>query len=116
MNIEELRDFCLSLGDVSEKTPFGNFARRYESILVFYVAGHMFCFVDMDNFTFVDIKSTPDEIDELKATHSSVDKPLNCSPRHWIQLNFNGDVPDSLIYSLINRAYLIVKQKYTKKR
>ncbi len=38
MNIEDFRDYCLSLGnpgEVEEKTPFGKFARRYESILVF---------------------------------------------------------------------------------
>lgn len=40
MNIEKFREYCLSLGDdVTEKTPFGKFARKYESILVFYVRG-----------------------------------------------------------------------------
>lgn len=46
MNIEELRDFCLSLGDVTEKTPFGKFARRFDSVLAFYVCGHIFCMTD----------------------------------------------------------------------
>ncbi len=62
MDIEEFRKYCLSLGDVSEKMPFGKFAARYDSILAFYVYGHMFCFIDIDNFTFVNVKSTPDEI------------------------------------------------------
>ncbi len=45
MNIEDFRDYCLSLdNDVIEKTPFGKFAAaRYDSILVFYTVGHMFC-------------------------------------------------------------------------
>lgn len=43
MDIEEFRKYCLSLGDVSEKMPFGKFAARYDSILAFYVYGHMFC-------------------------------------------------------------------------
>ena len=63
MNIEDIGDYCLSVDDVTEKTPFGKFARRYDSILVFYVLDHMFCFVDMDDFTSVTVKSTPDEVD-----------------------------------------------------
>ncbi|WP_304611562.1 hypothetical protein [Paramuribaculum intestinale] len=48
--------------------------------------------------------------------HSSVSDPLNQSLRHWIQLNLNGDVSDSVIYSLVRRAYDIVKEKYQKKK
>ena len=116
MNIEDIGDYCLSVDDVTEKTPFGKFARRYDSILVFYVLDHMFCFVDMDDFTSVTVKSTPDEVDEISMNHSSVSDPLNQSLRHWIQLNLNGDVSDSVIYSLVRRAYDIVKEKYQKKK
>lgn len=114
MNIEEIRDYCLGLNGVTEKTPFGKFARSYESILVFYVLDHMFCYVDIDNFTSVTVKSTPDEIDEIRMNRSSVSNPLNQSLRHWIQLNLNGDIPDREIYALVKRAYEIVKAKYTK--
>ena len=68
MNSEVFRKYCLSLGNVSEKMPFGKFAARYDSILAFYVCGHMFCFIDIDNFTFVNVKSTPDEIEDIKET------------------------------------------------
>ena len=116
MNIEDFRKYCLSLGDVTEKTPFGKFARRFDSILVFYVLDHMFCFVDMDDFTSVTVKSTPDEVDEIRMDYSSVSNPLNRSLRHWIQLNLNGDISDTEIYSLVRRAYDIVKKKYTPRR
>lgn len=115
MNIEDFRNYCLSMDGVTEKTPFGKFARRYESILVFYILDHMFCFTDMDDFTSVTVKSTPDEIEEIRTNHSSVSNPLNQSLRHWIQLNLNGDISDREIYGLIKRAYDIVKAKYTKK-
>ena len=68
MDIEEFRKYCLSLGDVSEKMPFGKFAARYDSILAFYVYGHMFCFIDIANFTFVNVKSTSDEIEYKRET------------------------------------------------
>lgn len=93
MNIEDFREFCMSMDGVAEKTPFGKFARRYDSILVFYVLDHMFCFVDMEDFNSVTVKSTPDEIEEIRMNHFSVDNPLNQSLKHWIQLNLNGDIP-----------------------
>lgn len=36
MNIEDYRDYCLSLGDVEEKFPFTKF-KNGEGVLVFYV-------------------------------------------------------------------------------
>lgn len=116
MNIEELRDYCLSFDGVKEKTPFGKFARRYDSILVFYVLDHMFCMVDMDEFTYVTVKLTPEEIEELRTRHSSVSDPLNQSMRHWVQLDLGGDISDEKIRILVKRSYDIVKAQYTKKR
>lgn len=114
MNIEELRDYCLSMEGVTEKTPFGKFARRYESILVFYVLDHMFCLADMDDFRSVTVRSTPDEISALRTNHISVSDPINRSLRYWIQLDLDGDITDSEIYGLVSRAYDIIKEIYTR--
>ena len=59
MNIEDYRDYCLSLGDdVEERMPFKAF--RYASeVLVFYVCGHMFSFFDCNNFSVVTLKCQP---------------------------------------------------------
>lgn len=116
MNIEELREYCLSLEDVTEKTPFGKFAKRFDSVLVFYILDHMFCMTDMDDFTSVTVKADPEVIEELKMTRTSVSSHRNMSERHWIQLNLNGDLSDREIYTLVKRSYGIVKSKYTKKR
>lgn len=116
MDIERFREYCLSMDGVTEKTPFGKFANRYNSILVFYILDHMFCLVDMDDFTSVTVKAAPDEIEEIRMRHSSVSKPVNLSERHWIQLNFRGDIPDREIYAFVKRSYDIVKAKYTLKR
>lgn len=116
MNIEELREYCLSLEGVTEKTPFGKFARRFDSVLVFYILDHMFCMTDMDDFTSVTVKAAPEVIEELKMTRSSVGSHRNMSEVHWIQLNLNGDISDREIYDFVKRSYEIVKAKYTKKR
>lgn len=114
MNIEDFRTYCLSLEGVTEKIPFGKFAKRFDSTLVFYVLGHMFCIVDIDNFTSVTVRSIPEEIEQLRQTYTSVEPPGNPTLRYWIQLNLNGDIPNPEIYAYVNRAYTIVRDKYAK--
>lgn len=116
MNIEEFRNFVLSLGDVEEKLPFGKFARRYESTLVFYVGGHMFCLCDIDDFTSVGVRSTAGEIAELEARYPSVGKPANTALKLWRSLPLDGSIPRSVIEQTVRRAYEIIKQKYVLKQ
>lgn len=116
MNIEDLRAHCISLDGVEEKMPFGKFAKRYDSILVFYVEGHMFCLVDIDDFTHVEVKSTPEEIAEISEQHISIGKPANPTMKDWICMLLDGDFSDAEIYRLVDRAYEIIKTKYTRKK
>ncbi len=115
MNIEEFREYCLSMDGVTEKTPFGKFARRYESLLVFYVLDHMFCMVDMEDFTSVSYRSTDEEIARITERYSAVTTPVNKAMKFWLRVNLNEDMPDSEIYSCVRRAYEIIREKYSKK-
>lgn len=113
MNIEDYRNYCLSLGDdVEEKMPFTAF--RYASeVLVFYVCGHMFAFFDCNNFSVVTLKCQPDRIEELKERHPFIGRPFNESPRFWIGVD-PMEAPDTLLCELTQNSYMIVKSKYAK--
>ena len=114
MNIEDYRDYCLSLGnDVEEKLPFTAF-RHASAVLVFYVHGHMFSFFDCDDFSIVTLKCQPDRIEELKAQHECIGNPYNESPKHWIGID-SVNAPDELLQELTRNSYEIVKAKYKKK-
>lgn len=114
MNIEDYRDYCLSLGeDVEEKLPFAAF-KSAAGVLVFYVHGHMFAFFDCDNFGVVTLKCQPDRIDELKARHDCVGKPYNLSPMHWIGVDVTT-APDELLRELTRNSYQVVKAKYPRR-
>ena len=57
MNVEEFREYCLSLKGVEEKMPFVNVAGRYSrDVLCFYVGDKWFCFVNVEVFDFCCIK------------------------------------------------------------
>ena len=114
MNIEEYRDYCLSLGtDVEEKLPFTAF--RYASgVLVFYVHGHMFSFFNCDNFSVITLKCQPDRIEELKENYDFIVEPFNMSPKYWIGVK-PETVPNNLLRELTQNSYEIVKAKYKNK-
>lgn len=49
MNIEEFRNYCLSLEGVREKMPFTGVKDKYSrDVLCFYVADKWFCFVNIE--------------------------------------------------------------------
>ncbi len=109
MNIEEFREFCLSLPGSSEKMPFQAF-RVTRSILAFYVAGRIFCFFDIDTFESCTIKCDPDMVDELKARCNAVGAPYNMNPRYWISVRFNDDMPDTMVKELVSNSYTLVER------
>ncbi len=53
MNIEEYRNFCLSLKGVTECFPFD------DKTLVFKVMGKMFALADVDDFEGINVKCDP---------------------------------------------------------
>lgn len=110
MNIEEFREYCLTFPKSYEGTPFDGFFKNARSILVMYVAGKMFCFFDMDKFDACTIKCDPDKIAQLEERYKAVTKPFNLSPKYWISIHFNLDMPDRILKELVRESYnLVVK-------
>ena len=115
MNIEDYREFCLSLGtDVEEKMPFTAF-QHASAVLVFYVHNHMFSFFDCDSFSVITLKCQPQRIGELMAQYDCIGKPNNLSPKYWIGVD-TDTVTDDLLMELTRNSYEIVKNKYDKKK
>lgn len=116
MNIEEFRDYCLSLPCVTEATPFEKFSKGRFTILVFYVNGHMFCYFNIDEFRFITIKSDPNEMAELKERYQAIGEPFNGDKRYWISVEVNSDVDDDALMMLVHKSYELVMSKHPKKK
>ena len=114
MNIEEFRDYCLSLPDVTEATPFEKFSRGKFTILVFYVNDHMFCYFNVEAFSNITIKCHPSEMAGLKEQYQAVGEPFNGDKRYWISVQPNMDLPDDVLKELVRKSYGIVKSKRNK--
>lgn len=113
MNIEDYREYCLSLSEeVEEKLPFQKF-KNGEGVLVFYVSGHMFSFFDCNDFSVISLKCQPERIEDLKAQYACIGNPYNESPKHWIGINPKV-AADALLKDLTRNSFEIVKAKYQK--
>ena len=116
MNIEEFREYCLSLKGVREKMPFLNVPDKYSrDVLCFYVADKWFCFVNIEVFDFCCIKCNPDEMEELRATYTGINRGWHMNKQHWISVYFTQDVPEKKIKELVKKSYDIVVKSLTKK-
>ena len=114
MNVEEFRDFCLSLPDVTEATPFEKFSKGRMTILVFYVESHMFCYFNVDDFSAITVKCNPLDMSELKERFQAVGEPFNGDKRYWIGVQINNDLKDEQIKQLVRNSYELVRAKYSK--
>ncbi len=110
MNIEEFREYCLSLPETTEKMPFQSF-QAAKSMLAFYINGHIFCYFDIDKFDECTIKCKPSEISMLEEKYSSVGAPYNMSHKYWIGIKFNSDMPDNKIFELVRQSYELVRDE-----
>ena len=110
MNIEEFREYCLSFGDVEEKLPFAKMPGG-DTVLVFYVGGHTFCYCDIDCFETVVVKCQPERIPELLESTPGVCPPdSHFNAKHWISLDVQVVDPKTL-KTLVANSYTLVRGK-----
>jgi len=113
MNIEELREYCISVKGASESFPFD------ESTLVFKVMNKMFAYVSLepkDGQFNVNLKCNPEKSIELREKYEGVRQGIHTRSIMWNAVYLAADVPDSLIKELIIHSVEEVIQKLPKKK
>lgn len=110
MNIEELRNFCLSQKGATEDLPFD------ETTLVFKVMGKMFALFDIDEFNFINLKCVPEKCEELRNEYEGITPGYHMNKKHWVSVAMNGSVSDELLKELVTESYNLIVSKLTKKQ
>ncbi len=103
MNIEELREFCLSLPGAGEDFPFD------ETTLVFKIGGKIFALTDLESELSINLKCNPGKAIELRAHYPCVKPGYHMNKKHWNTVSINGSVKDELIRDWIVDSYELVK-------
>lgn len=108
MNIEELREYCLSKRGVTEHFPFD------EVTLVFKVGDKMFALTNLDGEPTVNLKCDPERAIELREHYSSIIPGYHMNKLHWNTVMMDGLVPDKLIFELVDHSYNLVFESLPK--
>ena len=115
MNIEQVRDYALSLKGVTEDQPFG------DDNITFRIEGKIFmCLWLGDNNIESEsyqprfaIKLSPERNEELRAQNTAVTPAWHWNKKDWSDI-FYSSIPNELVMAWIQESYLLVVSKLPK--
>jgi predicted DNA-binding protein (MmcQ/YjbR family) len=102
MNIESIREFCISKKGATEGFPFG------EDTLVFKAGGKIFALVNLDGELSINLKCDPEFALELRERYVSVTPGYHMNKKHWNTVILDGSIPDKEIYSWIDHSFALI--------
>jgi predicted DNA-binding protein (MmcQ/YjbR family) len=109
LNIEELREYCISKKGVEECLPFG------PETLVFKVMGKAFLLTGLDsNPVQFNVKCDPEKAIELREQYSCVLPGYHMNKKHWNTIIVDSSVSTKLLHQWITDSYNLVVTGLTK--
>lgn len=105
MNIEDIREYCLTKPGATEELPFG------PDTLVFKVGGKVFLLVGLDQIDALcfNVKCDPHVAVDLRHDYPQTVIPgYHMNKRHWNTVYCNRELPDGRLKSFIDESYLLV--------
>ena len=111
MNVEELREYCISMKGVEESMPFGPEA------LVLKVMGKVFLIASLNSTPFqFNVKCDPEKAIELREQYDCVIPGFHMNKKHWNTIILDDSVSDAFLKTWIVDSYNLVFTKLTKKQ
>lgn len=115
MDIEQVREYALSINGVTEDQPFG------DDIITFRIEGKIFLCLwlgsdqqDMkDSEPRFALKLTPDRNEELREQYSAVTPAWHWNKKHWSDVYYEL-LDEKLVMSWIKESYDLVVSKLPK--
>jgi predicted DNA-binding protein (MmcQ/YjbR family) len=106
MNIEILREYCISKEGSEETFPFG------EDTLVFKKDGKIFALANLDGDPTVNLKCDPAYALELRERYPCVQPGYHMNKKHWNTILLDGSIPDKEVFSWIDHSYNLILVKH----
>lgn len=92
MDIESLREYCLSIKGAEESLPFDDVT------LVYKVMGKMFALIPLDSEELsISVKCDPDTAIELRERYLAVEEAYHFNKKYWNTIYPNKDMGDAEI-------------------
>lgn len=110
MNIEQIREYCLSKKAVTECFPFD------EDTLVFKVAGKIFALISISEKPLkINLKMNPEIINDWREQYDDVQPGYHMNKSHWNTVTTESSLPAEKIFWMIDHSYAEVVSKLTRK-
>ena len=100
IELEDVREYCLLLPEVTGGYPFG------EDHLVFKVKDKMFCLMSLEAFpSTMNLKCEPDRAIELREQYDGIAPGYHMNKKHWNTLTLDGSIPDDVVLDLVRHSF-----------
>jgi len=109
MILEQTRDRCLSKPGVEESLPFDADSPVYK------VMGKIFAIISLTPPEGINLKCDPERALELREEYDGITPGYHMNKVHWNTISFDGTVPLSLIFELIDHSYDLIVASLPKK-
>ncbi len=103
MDIETIREYCLSKPGVEEMLPFG------PDVLVYKVKGKIFLLLALESSPLrISVKCDPDKALELREEYDAVVPGYHLNKKHWNTITIDGSFSSKLLKEWISHSYELV--------
>lgn len=109
MNIELIRNYCLSKPCVEESLPFG------DDTLVFKVMNKIFAMANLDGELCINLKCDPEKAIELREEYPFVIPGRHMNKKYWNTVVCENLINDKFLYQWIDDSYTLVTNNLTGK-
>ncbi|MDD7319160.1 MAG: MmcQ/YjbR family DNA-binding protein [Prevotella sp.] len=110
MNVEQVREFCLTLPGVTEDSPYG------PDMIVFRIERKIFLHLPLEYADpRIAIKLSPEKGLELRDRYEAVRPAFHMNKTHWNEILIENTFPDEQIKDWISESYTIVLNNLPKK-
>ncbi|MBB5636895.1 putative DNA-binding protein (MmcQ/YjbR family) [Pedobacter cryoconitis] len=109
MNIEELRDYCLSKPGTTEGLPFG------EDTLVFKIGEKIFLLISLTASNRFNVKCDPERAVTLREQYEEIIPGFHMNKKHWNTIYMDGRLTFRQLQENIDHSYKLVYHSLPKK-
>lgn len=103
MNVEELRDYCLSMKGAYEDFPFDDVT------LVLKVQNKMFAAIPLDEQELsITLKCDPERAIELREQYPAITTAYHFNKKHWNSVHIDHSISEALLKEQIKHSYDLV--------
>lgn len=112
MNVEELREYCLSLLQAKENQPWAE--PKYQMLVTYTVGDKWFCLLNLDEKR-INVKCAPENIIEMQQRYEGAFPAWHMNKEHWLGVELDSDIPTEQIKKLLKDGYDLIVSKLTRK-